>query len=147
MKYSFIAGLTISLVSIAACEKDKSEPSLSRTDLITSGNWIRTKQTEEHNGFIDPSNYESRPNCFRDNEFIFRKDSSHAMTEGKTKCDQNLPDVVDTGTWMFKNEEKYLRVYWRTGGALEYEITKLTKDSMILKVASADYIYTDYYSH
>ena len=91
----------LSLVIIASCKKSSNNNSSNdRMTLITSSAWkYDTVGLDlDRNGTIDYGDTVSA--CYKDNTYLFNKDSTGVANNGTVKCDDSEAQTVDF-TWSF----------------------------------------------
>ncbi len=101
--------LVIVAMAIAAifssCSKDddtsSSSPTATKLQLLTAHGWRLTTFLE--NGVDMTNAYFSA--CELDDIYTYYTDSSYSIDEGPTKCDPNSPQIIETGTWAFGNNQ------------------------------------------
>jgi hypothetical protein len=98
--------LSIPLILLAACKKDKDDPE-TRMDLITSSSWKYSQAgiDTDNNGTIDiaaPAGF-LQP-CDTDNLIYFKSDLTGTVDEGATKCEAASPQSTPF-VWSFRNNE------------------------------------------
>jgi hypothetical protein len=130
----FLLALMISGL-FAQCKKDKEdEIQLSKTDMLTSGQWRVIAHTSnlafdwDLDGTSETDLYNAYEPCERDNYLVFKKDGSYERNEGATKCFSEDPQS-DTGTWFFVENETKINIDGDVG-----IIEELTNTRMRLSV-------------
>ncbi len=96
-----LAVLVLSLVW-ASCSKNSSGNNNNYVTLITKGTWrFDTSGIDlDKNGTVDQPDPILEP-CFKDNTFVFNKDSTVVMDEGADKCSTN--PQTGTYSWSITN--------------------------------------------
>jgi len=125
MKHSHLSVsiiLLLLLAQINACKKDIPQPS--KNDLF-SKTWKTVAlyaNGQNITAFV--------PSCTKDDFFIFTKDGKYTVDEGPTKCNASDPQVNETGTWVFQDNETKFKIISSTGDSLLYSITELTSSEL-----------------
>jgi hypothetical protein len=110
---TLVVCFTITLASLfSACDKDDEQKTevLSKTDLLTSGQWKITAYTLtppmdlNGDGTPDSDGLAAMEGCERDDLLIFSKDGTLIIDEGSTKCDPE-DSQQESSTWSFQNNE------------------------------------------
>jgi|SRR5690606_32803686 len=106
-KMMMVAGLAALLVG---CKDD--EKSKSNTELLTAENWLTTSVTIRTVGPTSDTTIDITPEdaCELDNIVKFNLDYTYSSEEGATKCDTNDNQIIESGSWSFKNDEKTLEI-------------------------------------
>jgi hypothetical protein len=91
-----------SVFILTSCKKDDAK---SKTDLLTSGNWkFSANFSKTNNGaWIDYTS--AYLPCESDNYVAFRTNGSYESNEGASKCNASDPQVIESGSWKFINNE------------------------------------------
>lgn len=108
-KLIFITAFTALVCAVLlSCKKNKDEDS--RMKLMTERTW-RLTMYEYRENTTDPWDVEVLTDpCELDNIFSFLSAGTYTVTEGPTKCDPSDPDLIDSGTWSFQNNETIFRI-------------------------------------
>lgn len=94
----------------SACKKEENKTA-SKMDLLTDGRWQMTAYTLSppfdlnYDGTPDTDGLAAMEPCDRDNLFLFKKDGTLEIDEGPTKCNPFDPQINQTTTWAFVNNE------------------------------------------
>lgn len=105
----FTALLAAAFLLISSCKKEE-DKQVSKTDLLTSGQWRMTAYTLsppvdlDGDGVADADGLAAFDACDRDNLFIFQRDGTLVLDAGPTKCNSIDPQSENT-TWAFVNNE------------------------------------------
>lgn len=107
------------------CGKDdnanKTTNPISRMELITGHGWKLNKFYEDG---IDVTNtYFSA--CEIDNIFTYKTDYTYVIDEGPSKCLPTDPQIIETGTWAFANNQNILVYEPGLAGETSVNITQL----------------------
>jgi len=94
---------------------------LTRTELLTGHGWRLNKFYE--NGIDVTSAYFSA--CEIDNIYTYNTDYTYLIDEGPSKCLPNDPQIVETGTWAFANNQNMLVYDPGLAGEASVNITQL----------------------
>lgn len=104
-KLLWVPCLMILVLSIAwaSCGKSNSNNNNSNVTLLTKSTWkFDTAGIDlDKNGTIDQEDNSLEP-CFKDNTYMFNKDSTVVMDEGATKCNAADPQT-STYSWTITN--------------------------------------------
>jgi len=105
-KRLWIPCLTALALSIAwaSCSKNNSNSNYNaQVTLLTKSTWkFDTAGVDlDKNGVIDQEDNSLEP-CFKDNTYVFNKDSTVVMDEGATKCDAGDPQT-SSYSWTITN--------------------------------------------
>jgi len=105
-KRLWIPCLTALALSIAwaSCSKNNSNSNYNaQVTLLTKSTWkFDTAGVDlDKNGVIDQEDNSLEP-CFKDNTYVFNKDSTVVMDEGATKCDVSDPQT-SSYSWTLTN--------------------------------------------
>jgi hypothetical protein len=114
------------LLFLFACKKEDAK---SKTDLLTQKTWMIQKlETKEGNNPWE-DDFPTWDACSKDDRYIFRANNTYEFNEGLTKCDPSDPQIFDSGSWSFTNNETKLLI-----GSDEFTIVSLTETNLILSV-------------
>lgn len=115
---------TFLLFVFSSCNKEKVK---SKTDLLTQKAWkIQKLETKEGNNPWE-DDFPTWDACSKDDRYVFRANNTYEFNEGLTKCDPSDPQIIDTGTWSFTNNETKLLI-----DGDEFTIVSLTDSNLIL---------------
>lgn len=114
------------VVVLVSCSKD--DPKTSKTDLI-SKTWKTTSFTIGGQDVF--SLYDA---CEKDNLVIIAKDGKYKEDEGLTKCNPADPQIIDSGTWSFLENETKLKIVYSDSSSETYTITELTSTTLKLSI-------------
>ncbi|MFT5253867.1 MAG: PKD repeat protein [Flavobacteriales bacterium] len=78
---------------------------LTKSEIITAGPWKITA-FKMFDGTTTTDVYFLMDDCGKDDIFSFKTNGTYSNEEGATKCNQNDPTVIDTGTWSLSSDEK-----------------------------------------
>ena len=96
--------MTLALsIAWASCSKNNSNNNNNNVTLLTKSTWkFDTAGVDlDKDGNIDQEDNSLEP-CFKDNTYVFNKDSTVVMDEGATKCDAGDPQT-STYSWTLTN--------------------------------------------
>lgn len=126
---------------IISCKKDS--PHKSSIDLLTQRSWkIVADEERVGNTGSWTDNFSSYTACEKDDETVFKTNSTYEINEGLTKCNANDPQVYQTGTWSLNS----------TGGTIDLDgvpatIDQLDDNTLILSSSSVINGVTTYYRY
>jgi Lipocalin-like domain len=108
--------------------------SASKTQLITASDWVLIGQQEKVSPSTDwKDTYGSLTACEKDDRTSFKSNGNIETNEGATKCNASDPQVTNTGTWSFFNNETILVVKNLNSTQVDnYTIETLTANSLII---------------
>jgi hypothetical protein len=136
MKNSALLLLSAAL-AFTGCSKDDEVPADVR--MLTAKNWrlcssfrITTFTYPTGSGTITDDVYAISPGCDKDDYWKFQTDKTMFVDEGPSKCRTEYPQV-DRSTWELGENPKRLWI-GPSGSAREYELLKLTNDTLRLKL-------------
>lgn len=131
----------LSLLVFTGCKDDKEDPPKpkSRTELLTAHQWVR--QGWNISPAIDFDGDGTQENdlwpyvqtCNRDDFYFFTTSLVYTLEEGTTKCDENDPQVIETGTWTWNSDETILTVSPNGFPTAEVPVQELTESKMVWK--------------
>ena len=126
----------IATLALAGCDNDDDdvtnsvEPTATRTEIIASNDWIMASSIQTESGrTVDL--LAAQPATAQDDVFKFQPTGEVRREEGATK-EMGNSDVVDTGTWVFMNEEKDLKVDLKSMPVND-QIVELTRERLVLR--------------
>ncbi len=130
--YSFTILLMILLVY---CKSDN--PTFSKTDMLTSKNWMVYQGEITLNGVTTKRTLENMTECEKDNYTKFEKSGTFKINYGTLKCDTDN-DYTD-GKWNFISNETQM-AFQPPGTALydTLDIVELTTKSFTTKYKNSD---------
>ncbi len=110
--------LIFSLVIFASCGNDDDSADtpapLTKTQLLTSAPWIGTASTVDppvdFGGTQITDLWAQTEQCDRDDLINLKADKTYTLEEGLSKCDDNDPQVYETGTWNLNSDETILTI-------------------------------------
>lgn len=103
--------LCVGIATLAACKKNDDKDNKSKTEYLTSGKWYASSGTVTYSAMgIDTTVdlFASMDACDKDDFMEFKTNMSYLADEGATKCDPSDPQINETGTWAFSNNESQL---------------------------------------
>lgn len=116
-KFNFLKnGLLLAAVLVvlrsSSCKKDDDPtPAKTKTQLLTQANWKLVKAEIRSSPTAAWSDYTAFLSaCEKDNLTVFRANLTYENNEGATKCNPTDPQIVDSGTWAFLNNETQIQV-------------------------------------
>ena len=137
-----LATLVVGLIMVSCTKKSNSptsptSPTETKTQLLTGKNWKTTALTfnpgiDLGTGTLITDFYAwamaNGDACFLDNILNFNTNGNYSLYEGATLCDPQDPQLYDSGTWSFLNNEATLSFQGR-----EYTIVTLNSTTLKLK--------------
>ncbi len=107
-----------------SCKKNGDQKS--KTEMLTQKDWVMSKyELKTGNGqWIDETQYWQ--DCSKDDRFVFRTNKTVEQNEGATKCDASDPQVVDTDSWEFTDNETKIIWFGRSSVIEQLNETTLT---------------------
>lgn len=139
MKQIFFILVLASLV--ISCSKEKAA---SNTELLTASPWFHMRSTSQIGGVTMEAPYSNFDRCVKDDPYIFTVDGKLQINQGVLRC-SGEPDYAYQHQWQFKDNETTLAInnnYWT-----DWQIVKLTRDSLVIKMTDAAGVSTNFYSH
>ena len=143
-----IIGLLMVAAVLTSCKKDTA---LSKTELLTKQPWKLTAYIQKDiSTGVEQDNFAPMTACYKDDNYVYKPDMSYEGNAGVTKCSNTDPQVFQTGTWSFKNNETILERIITSGvgtGTIEFTVTSITATELKVHTiqGSNDHIFT--YSH
>jgi hypothetical protein len=128
--------IAVTLMVLVSCKKyDEPEP---RPDLLIKyGAWRMNITSAKITGGANWNDITSTiPTCTADNIFNFTNPNLYQQREGITKCVNTAPDVVESGTFAFSNNDQTLTVTLTNNTTRVYTIELLTQNTLTV-------VYTD----
>lgn len=127
-QFQSLASITavVFLTQIIACKKDNPQPS--KTALL-SKSWKTIAATSNGQDV-----FTAMSSCSKDDLFILTSDGKYSYDEGPTKCNSSDPQVYETGTWVFQDNQTKLTTATTGGGggSITYSIVELTSSELKL---------------
>ncbi|MEO1436786.1 MAG: hypothetical protein AAFV80_14705 [Bacteroidota bacterium] len=123
------------LTTIAACQKteDLIDPP-STGELLADGAWVLKAQTVdpaiEVNGVMISNEYNQIPSCTRDDLYNFNESGSYTLEEGATKCATNDPQIIETGSWLYQEDNAFFQLL-ANNTPFNLTLTTLNRDEMV----------------
>ncbi len=77
------------------------------------------------------------PNCKKDNYYYFTRSGTYQLNEGRTKCATTDPQIIETGTWSFLENETKLQLV--KTGSLTPEVFRIQLATSVLNLYKSDY--------
>ena len=111
----------------------KKEDTKSKTDLITQKTWMIQKVESKDGNNPWEDDYPNWDACSKDDRYIFRANNTYEFNEGLTKCDPADPQIFDSGSWTFTDNETKLII-----GSDVFTIVSLTETNLILSVQETE---------
>lgn len=144
-----IIGFLTAVVMLSSCKKDKD---LSKTTLLTNKPWTLTAFIQKSlTTGAEQDNYAPMSACYKDDNFVYKPDMNFEANAGATKCSNSDPQVFQSGSWRFTNNETILETNIATGlsagSVFEYAVTSITATELKMHTVQggSDYIFT--FSH
>ena len=154
--------LIFSVIFFAACGNDddggNTPVPATKTQLLTSAPWIGTAATidppVDFGGTLITDLFAQNEQCNRDDILNFKSDKTYTFEEGVSKCDDNDPQVFDTGTWTFNSDETVVTITSDGAGSevMNATIISITATQMVTETiedfgGSVNYTITSTYVH
>lgn len=134
------------ILVISSCKKDKET---SKKELLTNQPWKLTSFIQKNlSTGAEQDNYAPMSACYKDDLYVYKADYSFEANAGATKCNSTDPQVFQTGSWSFKNNETVLETAIAgSGNVFEYTIISISGSELKMHTIEAgnDYIFT--FSH
>jgi hypothetical protein len=142
--------LAIVLLSIG-CGKGKDRPKESKTTLIGKQPWLLRAYSVVRisDGFTQDA-FAPMSACYKDDHYVFMTNNTYQGNAGATKCDPSDPQVFQTGTWRFINDEAKLERIITTGigiGTIEFGVLSLSATELKIQTEDALQRHILTYSH
>lgn len=131
MQIRMLSLALLSLLIFTGCQKDDPPPP-TKTELI-SRNWKVTAMTAVFPAPIGTVDVLGQIDaCEKDNIIKIQSAGTYTVDEGATKCDPTDPQIVETGNWVFANNETKLTIIGET-----WDIVSLSATTLVLKQDTA----------
>jgi hypothetical protein len=145
---SILSFLIITL-SLSSCKKDNE---LSKSELLTKQPWKMTVFIEKNlSTGTEQDKFGPMSACYKDDDFVYKPDMSFEANAGTTKCDPADPEVFQTGSWRFKDNETILETVitsgLSTGSTFEYDVISITATELRLHTVQSGSDYQFTFSH
>ncbi len=146
---NFIIGLLSAIVILSSCKKEEAP---SQTELLTKQPWKLTSfiQKKLSTG-AEQDNFAPMSDCYKDDNFVYKPDMSFEGNAGAIKCNNTDPQVFQSGSWSFKNNETIIETVISSGlsagSIFEYTVTSITPTTLKMHTVQGgnDYLFT--FSH
>lgn len=128
--------LVVTLALFNSCSKEESSsntPAPTRMELLTEHGW---RLTNLYINNIDVTSAFFSP-CELDNIFTYNTDYTYQIDEGPTKCISTDPQIIETGTWAFANNQNM--IIYDPGSLGEAELNILQLDANIFRYEETEY--------
>ena len=129
-------------LTLLGCKKDKETPAPSKTELLTSKDWVISAQTvspglPNPNGGTITDLYAQLAPCDKDDFIRFDTPGAFKEDEGAAKCNSSSTQTR-TGTWVFGNNETVVTIAGtNVESAGSYNLVDLSASTMKLTVTQA----------
>lgn len=143
MKKIMLFGLSMVLM-LLSCSKQKSDP-VSKTQLLTSATWYHVRTTSTISGVTTESTFSSSGACAKDDPFDFKPFGKLIISQGASKCVPGSLDYRVEWDWELTENESIISLC--DGICGDWQILKLTPDSLLVKIPYGSSYDTDYYAH
>jgi hypothetical protein len=146
----YVVLILSSAILFYSCKKETQK---TKTELLTNGTWVIKSYTINPGinfgtGLVT-NIYSTLASCEKDNITQFLTNQTYTITEGATKCNATDPQVLESGTWKFTNNEQNLEL--NSGSPTSFTINSLTDNnldiSLVENIAGTNYTFTIGYSH
>lgn len=141
---ALLLAVSFILLSSSKCKKDDAVKS--KFDMLTQAGWKITKseyKTSAAGAYIDITS--TLPSCEKDDVQQYKTTGAYEGNEGATKCFPGDPQVYETGTWAFQNNDTEIRQTETGGTPLILKIEQLDENTLIVS-GSENIGGTTYYS-
>ena len=128
--------VTISLFFIlAGCSKSvdsNTTVNFTKTQLLTKADWIQTgSDTKLTTETVWTDNFARNSACSKDDRIVFRANGTFEINEGPTKCSPSDPQIQETGTWSFAQNETVFFITISGQQSDNFTIVTLTTDLLV----------------
>lgn len=123
---NLVSVLIVSVLLLCGCGKD-GDDSKSKTTLLTQSDWVRTSLMITINTNPPYDDHQTLAACIKDNRWVFRSNGTYEYNEGPTKCNAGDPQIIQTGSWAFTDNETKLTI-----GSSTFTVDQLTETTMVL---------------
>jgi hypothetical protein len=135
-----LAVITASLLFVS-CKKD--DPTKTSMDLLTQRSWKIVADEERVGTSGNWTDYfSSYSACEKDDETVFRTNSTYEINEGITKCDPSDPQVYQSGTWTFNSTNTVINL-----DGVPANVDQLDENTLILSSSDNYNGVTTYYRY
>lgn len=142
--------LLLLVTAFASCKKD-ADTVVSKTTLLTQQPWKLTAYTTVRlSDGVTTDGFAPMSTCYKDDEYVFKSDLSYEGNAGATKCSPGDPQVFQTGTWRFTNNEASLERTISAGsgiGVFVFMVSSLTTTELKTQTEDGTYRHVLTYSH
>ncbi|HET9431464.1 MAG TPA: lipocalin family protein [Chitinophagaceae bacterium] len=132
--------LLIFALGFTSCSKDDDPAPKSKTTLLTQKDWVMTKLEGKVNNEPYLDIFPSLDACFKDDRYVFKTGNTFEFNEGPTKCDPADPQIYETGSWAFTNNETKITI-----GSDPYSIDQIDENSFIISSSEMTTVDTTVY--
>lgn len=136
---------------VSSCKKNLQQPTPSKTVLLTQGGWTLTAYTQVRlsDGFTQDA-YALMSACNKDDVYTFKTYFTYEGSVGATKCSQTQPQVFQSGTWQFDNNETILERNITSGSnisVVRFTVVSISATELKLQLNDGSFYHNVTYSH
>ncbi len=148
IKSSF-AGLLFATLLFSACKKNNEA---TKAELLSKQPWKLTAFIKKDLATgAEQDQYAPMSACYKDDQYVYKPDMSFEANAGATKCNAADPQVFQTGSWSFKNNETVLETVISTGtsagSVFEYTISSISPTELNMHTIQGGYDYIFRFTH
>jgi len=125
--------LTLTVLSLASCKKDKTTTPTStaktKTQLLNQKTWKLTNVRYKINSGAWVDAYSTLQSCVKDNILSYSSSYAYSVDEGATKCGVSDPQTLISGTWSFQNNETQVAQVTTTFGTQVLNVITLDENT------------------
>ncbi len=138
---------TVILLGLGACSKSSDDPVVkSKTQLLTQATWKFIKFEEKVGAGGTWVDYTSTmPACEIDNNLIVNTNGTYESNEGASVCTMGDPQIIETGTWVFQNNETELKTTSTGSSTSDISTIEVLNESTFTITSSYVFSGTTYY--
>lgn len=126
--------ISLFFIVIGCSKGGDSTTSVTNTQLLTASDWIYTaQQSKAVSSSVWTDDFVSLKACQKDNHLVFRVNGTFESNEGPTKCYSSDPQISETGTWSFAQNETVLVVI-SGGQTTNATIEALTATTLVVSI-------------
>lgn len=133
----------VAIFFLFSCSKENND-NASKTELLTGSPWYHMRSTSQVGGVTYEAPYSSFDICVKDDPYSFLADKRLNVNQGNLDCSGEA-DYNYMYQWDWKDNETTLAInmdIWR-----DWQIVKLTRDSLVIKSTDAVGVSTNFYAH
>jgi hypothetical protein len=124
----------IALITLGSCSKSDiaATPAKTKTILLTQAAWKRVKREESASATGPFTLLMSSAPCRMDDLTLFKPDGTIELNEGLLKCDPADPQIINTGTWLFQNNETLIKATSSLGLVANLTVVILDEYNLVI---------------